>query len=179
VTKKVMPEIASDSSRRENPVMCHAFLQPGRAYSFDYPRHNYRQLPTKTEPRRIAVISVRDTREKPLDHVTASLNPWLNRSRWLVTGRDLDKDGERSFYLDSMTNIQELSDDELQPLKDVEYIVVAQHHVAYKSQRLQEAIAYQTQRRSGTICAVLSHGPREMSDDLVSACSSFLALSSD
>ena len=143
--------------------MCQAFLQPGRAYSFEYPRHNYRQLPKTTELRRIVVASVRDTHEAPLDHVTESLNPLLKRSRWLVTGRDLDKDVERSFYMDSMSNIQTLTDDDLQPLQGVEYIVVAQHHVAFKAQRLQDALAFRSERQSGAVCAVLSHGPRDFS----------------
>jgi|GEM_PF-2020068 len=147
--------------------MCHAFLQAGRAYSFEYPRHNYRQLPETTEVRRIIVASVRDTRDEPLDQATESLNPLLKRGRWLVTGMDLDKDVERSFYFDSMTNVRELSDDDLQPLKGVEYIVVAQHHVAYKAQRLHEALAFRSERQTGAVCAVLSNGPREVNLDSI------------
>lgn len=143
------------------------FLQPGRAYSFGYPRHNYRQIPTTTEQRRIVVVSVRDTRDDPLDHVTETLNPLLKRSRWLVTGMDLDKDLERSFYVESMSNIQALSEDDLQPLKGVEYVVVAQHHVAFKTLRLHDALAFRSQRRAGAVCAVLCNFPLQFSLDTV------------
>jgi hypothetical protein len=139
-----------------------AFLQPGRAYSFCYPRHNYRQLPTTTELRRIEVVSIRDTRRNPLDSSTHPLNPLLKRGRWLVTGRDLDKDAERSFYVESMTNVRPLSENELEPLADVEYVVIEQTHVAFKSQRLVEALAFREGRQRGAICGVLFHGPREL-----------------
>ena len=140
--------------------MYHAFLQPGRAYSFDYPRHNYWQLPTETELRRIIVASIRDILYEPLDRITESLNPQLRRGRWLVTGKDLDKDVERSFYADSMTNLQALSYDDLQPLLGVEYIVIEQSHVAYKAKRLMDAIEFRSRREFGAVCAVLCHAPR-------------------
>ena len=139
-----------------------AFLQPGRAYSFRYPRHNYRQLPTTTELRRIEVVSIRDTRRNPLDPSTAPLNPLLKRGRWLVTGRDLDKDAERSFYVESMSNVQSLSANDLEPLAEVEYVVIEQSHVAFKAQRLVEALAFRNGRQRGSICGVLFHGPREL-----------------
>jgi hypothetical protein len=138
------------------------FFQPGRAYSFFYPRHNYRQLPTTTELRRIEVVSIRDTRRNPLDPTTHPLNPLLKRGRWLVTGRDLDKDAERSFYAESMTNIRQLAEHELEPLADVEYIVVEQSHVAFTSRRLIEALAFRAGRQRGSVCGVLCQGPREL-----------------
>ena len=142
--------------------MCHAFLESGRGYSFKYPRHNYRQLPTVTESRRIVVSSIRDMHDKPLDRMTETGNPLLKRSRWLITSTDLDKDVERSFYLESMTNIQALTDDELQPLKGVEYIVVQQHRVTYKTQKLLDALVFREECQSGVICAVLSSGPGDV-----------------
>lgn len=139
------------------------FLQPGCAYSFEYPRHNYRQLPLKAETRRIVVGAIRDVQREPLDPVTLSLNPLLQRGRWLVTGKDLDKEGERSFYIDSMTKIRALGDDDLQPLKDAGYLVIEQTHVAYASEGLAEALAFRADRESGVICAVLCRGPRTVS----------------
>ena len=145
--------------------MCHLLLQPGRAYSFQYPRHNYRLLPAKTELRRIVVKNLRDTRGEPLDHSTPSLNPLLQRGRWIVTGIDLDKDLERSFYQESMTDIQALSQDDLQPLKDVEFVVIEQNYVAFKSHRLKDALAFRSARKTGTICGVLCQVPREIEFD--------------
>lgn len=136
--------------------------QPGRAYSFFYPRHNYRQLPKKTELRRIVVASVRDVRRDPLDQTTEPLNPLLRRSRWLVFGKDLDKDAERSFYFDSMTGVRLLSGDELEPLSDAEYVVIEQSHVTFKAHRLNEALAFRSGRERGTVCGVLFRSPREL-----------------
>ncbi len=136
-------------------------LQPGRAYSLEYPRHNYRQLPPATESRKIVVTSIRDMLDEPLDQVTETLNPLLKRGRWLVTGMDLDKDVERSFYVESMNQVRALSLDELRPLKGVEYIVVEQFHVACKTKRLKDALKFQGQRQSGAICAVLCVAPRD------------------
>ncbi len=141
--------------------MSPVLLEPGRAYSFDYPRHNYRQLPSTIETRRIVVGVVRDTSIDPLDRTTESLNPLLVRGRWLVTGIDLDKDVERSFYSDSMANVRPLSPDELQPLKDVEYVVIEQLHVAFKTQQLGQALSFRQDRQNGAICAVLCVAPRK------------------
>lgn len=138
------------------------FLEPGCAYSFLYPRHNYRQLPTTAELRRIEVVSLRDVRREPLDPVTRQHNPLLKRGRWLVTGHDLDKDAERTFYLESMTNVRCLSVDELHPLKDVEYVVLQRTHVVFTSQRLAEALAFRSGRKSGAVCSVLFRESREL-----------------
>jgi len=156
-----MPEIASDFSRGESS-MCHLLLQPGRAYSFHYPRHNYRLLPTTTELRRIVVHAIRDMTREPLDGTTPALNPLVLRGRWLVTGIDLDKDVERSFYHESMKDIQALSQDDLQPLKDVEYVLIEQMHVAFKAQCLKDVLNFRSTRETGTICAVLCHAPRKI-----------------
>lgn len=142
--------------------MCHLLLQPGRAYSFHYPRYNYRLLPTTTELRRIVVNAIRDLIKDPLDGTTPSLNPLVQRGRWLISGIDLDKDVERSFYQESMTDIQALSQDDLQPLKDVEYVLIEQTHVAYKAHCLQDVLAFRAARSTGTVCAVLCHVPRKM-----------------
>ena len=80
-------------------------LVPGRAYSFDYPRHNFDGVLSKLERRRIKVESIRDLREDPLERITFEIQPLLRRGRLLITGIDLDKGQERSFYLTSMKSV--------------------------------------------------------------------------
>ena len=84
-------------------------LKRGKAYRFKYPRHNYNGIQSYLETRRIVVESIRDTSEDHLDPSTEVLNPNLKRGRWLVTGRDIDKGAERSFYLESMTELKRLN----------------------------------------------------------------------
>ncbi|WP_010583893.1 SH3 domain-containing protein [Schlesneria paludicola] len=142
--------------------MFHSFFQPGCAYRFHYPRHNYRHVPVATEVRRILVESVRDTLYEPIESMTISLNPFLQRGRWLITGTDLDKADRRSFYVEAMNEIQPLTRDDLQPLKGAEYVVIEQTHVTYKTTKLGDALQFRHERHSGTICAVLYHEPREI-----------------
>lgn len=74
----------------------------GQVLEFDYPRHNYHLVRSGLERRRLLVEKVRDLSAEPLDQVTIQLDPELRRGRLLVTGQDLDKRAERSFYLESM-----------------------------------------------------------------------------
>lgn len=74
----------------------------GQILEFDYPRHNYHLVRSKLERRRVLVERIRDLRTEPLDGVTVQLDPLKRRGLVLVTGRDLDKRAERSFYLESM-----------------------------------------------------------------------------
>jgi len=60
------------------------------------------------EERRILVRRVRDTASEPLDEETLDSNPYVKRGRWLVTGMDLDKFEERSFYVESMVAVLEI-----------------------------------------------------------------------
>ena len=133
-------------------------LRPGCAYSFSYPRHNFHGLPDRMEIRRVRVVSIRDTFRDPLDPTTATLNPTLQRGRWLVTGEDLDKQAERTFYAASMANVRELSPDDLQPLKNAtSFVVVGESaRVEFQSERLSEAMAFMLGRRTGVLCGVLS-----------------------
>lgn len=82
--------------------------QPGRECSFFYPRHNFYGVLSKMEPRRVLVTAVRDLEQQPLERITFDLQPLLKRSQWLVIGQDLDKQAERSFYVGSMRDIQEV-----------------------------------------------------------------------
>lgn len=83
-------------------------LQIGRDYLFGYPRHNFHGVASALEWRRVRVTAIRDLVESPLDPLTTTIQPLVKRGRYLVTGLDLDKNVERSFYLDSMVNLQEL-----------------------------------------------------------------------
>lgn len=85
-------------------------LVPGSAYSFLYPRHNFHGVLSKFEPRRLKVTDLRNLVEEPLESVTIEMQPLLRRGPTLVTGLDLDKHAERSFYLHSMKRIVELRD---------------------------------------------------------------------
>ena len=62
------------------------------------------------EERRLLVESVRDTESEPLVDETLNSNPFIKRGRWLVTGIDLDKMEERSFYVESMVAVMEIGD---------------------------------------------------------------------
>ena len=142
-------------------------LRPGCAYSFLYPRHNYAGLPDRSELRRVRVTSIRDTRREPLDSTTVPLNPTLQRGRWLVTGHDLDRDAERSFYVTSMVGARELAGDDLEPIQvATTYVVIGNSsRVEHQSERLGEAMAFLLGRRSGVLCGVLSrasiHPPKK------------------
>jgi hypothetical protein len=60
------------------------------------------------EERRILVERVRDTESDHLNDETRNSNPFTKRGRWLVTGLDLDKNQERSFYVESMIAVMEI-----------------------------------------------------------------------
>jgi len=77
-----------------------------RAYSFLYPRHNFHGVLSQQEPRRVLVTAVRDLKEHPIERETFDTQPLLKRGRILVTGQDLDKQAERSFYVESMRQVR-------------------------------------------------------------------------
>lgn len=77
-------------------------VQVGQVLEFHYPRHNYHQVHSKLERRRLLVQRIRDLAAEPLEPLTTQLDPLKRRGRLLVTGQDLDRRAERSFYLDSM-----------------------------------------------------------------------------
>ena len=129
--------------------MNNAFLQPGCAYSFDYLPLLSGSCPHRPGPQGGYRFGPR-SKSWSIDPSCCPLNPLLRRGRWLVTGRDLDKDAQRSFYIESMDNVHPLSTDDLQPLLDVEYIVVEQTHVAYKARGLGDALSYRARRKLGS-----------------------------
>ena len=129
-------------------------LQPGRAYSFRYPRINYTGIPSYFETRHVLITAVRDLRRQPLDPETRQLNPLLRRGRWLVTGRDLDRGAERSFYAESMREVQPIDPDE-QPLAGSTYAVIDRERVAFRTSTLGEALAFRQGTARGIVCGVL------------------------
>jgi hypothetical protein len=130
-------------------------LRLGCAYSFQYPRYNYIGLPVRQELRRVIVESVRDTRCEPLQGSTVTQNPLLKRGRWLMTGLDLDRDGPRSFYFDSMSEIQRLPDDGA-TLREAKYLVLSSvGRVVCQTPRLHEAMDAVLKRPTGILCKVL------------------------
>jgi hypothetical protein len=90
--------------------MSHRTLLLGRSYRFLYPSINFNCLTSGLEERRLLVERVRDTESEPLDEENLNSNPFIKRGRWLVTGIDLDKMEERSFYVESMIAVMEIGD---------------------------------------------------------------------
>lgn len=129
--------------------------EPGCAYSFTYPRHNFTGVSSTLEPRRMIVQSIRDTAKDRLDPTTEKLQPMLNRGRWLVTGTDLDKGQERSFYFESMRSIERV-DPDYQPADAGHLVVVDGFRVSYIASTLREALAYLAGSRRGVLCGKLS-----------------------
>lgn len=80
----------------------------GRSVSFRYPKHNFRidGIPRCTEVRRCKIEGVRDCEAFPIEADTVTMNPHLNRGRWLVEAYDYDREGLRCFYWESMQDVQ-------------------------------------------------------------------------
>lgn len=77
----------------------------GRIVAGLYPAANYYGVRLRYEPRRLLVESVRVIRHEPIEAETLELDPMLKRGRVLITGLDLDKNAERSFYLESFVGL--------------------------------------------------------------------------
>lgn len=98
-----------------------SFFQPGRVYCFQYPRHNFHGVSSGLEVRHVRVTELRDLTVQRLEQASVDVQPLLRRSRWLLTGLDLDKNLERSFYLRSIKEAEELR--EYQPSSKCVYCV--------------------------------------------------------
>lgn len=83
--------------------------QPGHAYWFLYPRHNFHCVRSRLEPRRIVVTAIRDLIQDPLEPETVASQPLLRRSRYLIIGQDLDKHEERRFYHESIKRPKQIA----------------------------------------------------------------------
>lgn len=95
--------------------MSNRSLLPGRIYRFLYPAINFEclRLFAPLLERQCLVSRVRDTAVDPLAEETLNLRPYTCRGRFLVTGVDLEKIQERSFYVDSMVAVVEVQDHRL------------------------------------------------------------------
>jgi hypothetical protein len=88
-------------------------LQPpvsaGCVFSFSYPTDNRFRVSTRLRRRRFVIESVRDCKAEPIEPWAVELRPDLRRGQLLVTGHDLDRYGVRSFYVESMRSLKEIS----------------------------------------------------------------------
>lgn len=82
--------------------MTRLILRRGRVNGFYYPTHNRLDLPLEFTLRTVEFLSRRDMAREPLELREFLANPYVRRGRYLMTGRDLDLDAERSFYLDAI-----------------------------------------------------------------------------
>ena len=89
-----------------------------------YPAANYRGVRPRLERRRVRIEAVRDTTLEPLDPITLIFDPDLRRGRLLVTGFDLDKLAERSFYIESFVELRMIDDGDGQPLTVSIHVVI-------------------------------------------------------
>lgn len=76
-------------------------IDPGSTADLSYPRRNHVASEPIFIPRRIEVRRVRDLVTDPLDIAEFLRRPYIRRSRWLVTGVDLDTNDWRQFYIGS------------------------------------------------------------------------------
>jgi len=79
-----------------------------KCVAFQYPARNCIGLVSEAETRRLLVQDVRDCEANPLETETIELAPNCKRGRWLITGLDLDKAKERSFWYESMQEVEEI-----------------------------------------------------------------------
>jgi hypothetical protein len=126
-----------------------SLVKVGGCIQFNYARHNYAGIDQQQETRRVRITAIRDTRIEPLDSETLTLRPTLLRGRWLITGEDLDKGVERTFYLERMIDIEpmQLGDG----LKRAAFHVLEQNRIAFSTENLSEAMAFRLGRRGGAI----------------------------
>jgi hypothetical protein len=90
-------------------------LETGMLIEFEYPAANFRGVRPRWERRRLRVDRVRAINTEPLAPLTLELEPLLSRGKVLVTGLDLDKGRERSFYAEQMREVRECEHLPLEP----------------------------------------------------------------
>lgn len=84
---------------------------------FYYPHANYAGIKPRLESRCVLVKSIRIIAAEPLDEFTLHEDPTLRRGSSLITGICLDKGGERSFYLESMVDLEVIDASKLATMK--------------------------------------------------------------
>jgi len=78
----------------------------GSVVQFYYPKKNSLLARPELETRRVWAKSIRNLRDEPLDELTVQFRPGLQRGEWLLTGLDLGKQSERSFYLAAADSVE-------------------------------------------------------------------------
>ena len=76
-------------------------LSPGEQVTLTYPDCTLVESLARLRRRRIIVKHVRDLVADPLTPAEYLRRPLVRRSRWLITGYDLQRQGYRQFYLGS------------------------------------------------------------------------------
>lgn len=76
-------------------------LTPGQKIEISYPESTLIDAVTRLRRRRIHVKTVRDLVADPLKPEEFLRRPFIRRSRWLISGIDLDTQQRRQFYLGS------------------------------------------------------------------------------
>jgi len=79
----------------------------GDIVEFLYPITNEIGIRPRLRKRRLLIESVRDLLSEPLAPEDIARRPYVRRGRFLVVGRDLEKDEQRQFYWD-WSHIQKL-----------------------------------------------------------------------
>jgi len=76
-------------------------IEPGQTIELHYPISNTVESPSDYRLRRVRVLRVRDLVTQPLTLQEFLRRPYVRRSRWLLTGYDLNAGKFRQFYLGS------------------------------------------------------------------------------
>jgi hypothetical protein len=80
--------------------MAHVDSLVGKVVEILYPIRNEIGSRPRLRARRILVETVRDLLLEPLTPEDVARRPYVRRGRFLLTGMDLSKGAQRSFYLD-------------------------------------------------------------------------------
>ncbi len=92
-------------------------IEVGSVIQFEYPDHNFKELPKQPERRRLLVQDIRDTEERPIQPGTVAADPLRDRGRFLIEGTCLEKLETRHFYLERMSQVEVIEVDDLQTLR--------------------------------------------------------------
>lgn len=76
-------------------------ITPGQTIRISYPESTLIDAVSRLRKRRIYVTKVRDLVADPLTPEEFLRRPFIRRSRWLISGIDLDTHQQRQFYLGS------------------------------------------------------------------------------
>jgi hypothetical protein len=86
---------------KHHPAAESMMITPGSRIELTYPDCNLVESLAKLRRRRIRVYSVRDLLSDPLTPAEFLARAFIRRSRWLVSGYDIDRKSHRQFYLGS------------------------------------------------------------------------------